>query len=169
MAKMQKEIPDLRNEVRNRSRTPAMLGQRRNNRERALAALPDRQQLALPASGTAAPPTPNGQGKGKGKRRNKAGQRTSKDGIWSLEQVSNPPEFRNFLTPKNVNKVVCFKFQSRRTVPGSTVVLAAVVPSRTTSAIASKIVSMLCPTERPKVSHLKFRRSRRCLPAALRS
>ena len=113
MAKMQKEITDLRNEVRNRSRTPTVF-QRQNNRGRAQAALPDSQQLALPASSTAAAPAAKGQGKGRGngKRRNKAGQK--KDGVWSFQQVSNSPELRNFFTPKNVNQGVCFKFQSHR-------------------------------------------------------
>ena len=112
---MQKELTDLRNEVSNRSRTPAMLQSRgRNNNEKGQRALPDRQQLALLASGTAATPTPKGQGKGKGKRRNRGGRKKGKDGIWSFEQVSDSPELRNFFTPKNVNKGVCFKFQSHR-------------------------------------------------------
>ena len=56
MAKMQKEIKDLRNEVRNRSRTPTVF-QKQNKNRSGRRALANSQQLALPASGSAAPAT----------------------------------------------------------------------------------------------------------------
>ena len=64
MARMQKKITDLRTEVRrNRSRTPHA-SRKQNNRGRARPALPDSQQLALPA-----PLAAKGKGKGKGKHK----------------------------------------------------------------------------------------------------
>ena len=55
----------------------------------------DGQQLALPASGTTAPPTPKEQGKGKSKRGNRGGQKKSKDWIWFVRsgiQFSRDPK-----------------------------------------------------------------------------
>ena len=109
MTKMQKEIHYLRNEVRrNRSRTP--IASRGQNKGRGRLAITGSQQLALPAPSAAAT---KGKGKGNARRRPRAG-RKGKDGVWSFEQVCRSPSLRNFFTPKNANKGVCFKFQSGR-------------------------------------------------------
>ena len=175
VAKMQKEITDLRNEVRNQSRTPTAF-QKQNNNRSGRRAITNSQQLALPASGSAAPATTKGQGKGNGKRRNKSGRtqrRPLPDGIWSFEQVASRPELRNFFTPKNVNKVCASSSRAvvakTPTVPGSTVALVVAAPSHTTSATVSKIVSTRCPTERRRMLQLNPRRSQRCLLCVLRS
>ena len=150
MAKMQKEITDLRNEVRNRSRTPTVF--QKTTTESGRRALTNSQQLALPASGSAAKAKTKGQGKGNGKRRNRAGRtqrRPPQDGIWSFEQVASRPELRNFFTPKNVNQGSSRAVVAKTsTVPGSIVALVVAAPSRTTSATVSKIASTRYPTER---------------------
>ena len=172
MAKMQKELSDLRNEVRNKSRTPSDVAIERTQQqwERSENSFHTGNSWPCQRPGQRPLLHPRDKAKGMSKRGNRGGQKKAKDGIWSFDQVSNSSELRNFFTPKNVNKGVCSSFRAivakTRTVPGSTVPLVAVDPNRTMNATARKIVSTPCLTERGRSLLLKSRKSQKCLPSA---
>ena len=118
LAKVQKELADLRNEVRNRSRTPNPRSKGRGGR--GTQALTAPAQLALPAPSGSSNQSQN-KSRGRGKKgggkggRNRSGKAASKGEVWSFDDLLHGGfRVKAMFHEKNANNGICFAFQEKR-------------------------------------------------------
>ena len=171
VAKLQKELADLRNEVRNRSRTPAFRGRGRGGVSvSVLFRTGSRFWHSQRRRGRRHPPHPKARAKGKAREPGVKPRTRTRSGAIRMSRDTRTSA-SIFCPAKRTTRYASITKSTSvtlRTVPGHTAASAAEVPSRTTSATACKAEFVRFPEQQQQQS-LKLHWSQMCLPGALRS